>query len=60
MIPPRSTPWTPDEDKLLIEAVAACECRFVSLGPHNADARYRRRQDLLEARCEIYVWYAQL
>ena len=26
MAPPRFTPWTPEEDKLLIEAVAACEC----------------------------------
>lgn len=25
MTPPKFTPWTPEDDKLLIEAVAACE-----------------------------------
>ena len=31
MTPPKFVPWTPEEDKLLTTAVAACEPRFISL-----------------------------
>ena len=34
MTPPRFTPWTPEEDKKLIEAVAACGCLpFLPISP---------------------------
>ena len=31
MTPQRSVPWTPEEDKLLTEAVATCEYRSIYL-----------------------------
>jgi len=33
MTPPRFVPWTPEEDRFLTEAVAACKSGFVYLDP---------------------------
>lgn len=64
MTPPKFTPWTPEEDKLLVEAVAACGCQSISawlIGPaYDDNPRRRWCQDLLETCCQIYVWCVRL